>query len=147
MLGHVKRLLQGIGELTELIKSGPAFPSVATVPGGVEPPTPIAHTGPSNLPPIAVEDPILPPPQSWISGSPDKVDFGRMKELIETRIGVNRVLPGDSEEQTTAAAHTSPFHFAVSSDMPPQLPPKKKHSPSHEAFGKRAARGTEIVDS
>lgn len=149
VVGHVKRLLQGIGELTELIKSGPAFPSLAAVPGGVEPPVPSVTTASaahSNYPAAALEDTILPPPQSWISSSPDKVDFGRMKDLIETRIGDSRMLPDYSEEQQTRAdANPPPVHVPVTFEKPPQLPPKKKYSPSHEAFGRRAGRATAVI--
>lgn len=165
-LGHVRRLLQGIGELTEMMKSGPQFPSSVNVPQpqSLETslvPAPLAHappSPPSNNTPSPVEEPILPPPQNWSSGNPEKVDFDRMKGLLEMKMGVNRLLENNSEEHVVGAvpplvprqdgqfpterewvrSHEDPSH------LPPQLPPKKnrKPLPSHQV----AARGIFTCD-
>lgn len=147
LVGHVKRLLQGIGELTELMKSGLPFPSVG-IPQPTSPEPPLVPMPPSitaSPKRSAEEDPILPPPQNWtVSGSPEKVDFGRMKGLLEVKMGVNQTHEEDLEEREVGSTSppSSPIPPPVPRrrgelprELPPQLPPKKnRKSPSHGAL-------------
>lgn len=149
-LGHVKRLLQGIGELTELMKNDLPFPSV-NVPQPQFPDPPLVPTPPSitaSPQHSAKEDTILPPPQNWTAiDNPGKVDFGRMKGLLEMKMGVNRTLEDNLEEREVGSTSppSSPIPPPVPrrqgrlpgdpSQPPPQLPPKKnRKSPSHRAL-------------
>ncbi|CAI8006146.1 hypothetical protein GBAR_LOCUS4569, partial [Geodia barretti] len=133
--GHVKRLLQGIGELTDLVKNylsrvehHPVLPSAQL-------------TELNSNPLTTTSEHILPPPDSWTDGAPEipeKVDFSRMRGLLEMKMGVNRVLESESE----AATGTIPL-LGVSvppedkladtsespSPVPPNLPPKRSTRP------------------
>ena len=109
LLGHVKRLLQGIGELTELVKNLPDS-------AAVQPPP--AHALPEL---ISVEEPILPPPDNWTAaGSSDRVDFAQIKgvEIHQPEEGVAKALP-------PPPIPTQCIERSYSPDLPPQLPPKK----------------------
>ena len=97
----MKRLLQGVGELTELVKSVPE--SAAVQPPSV-----------SALPQLP--EPILPPPDDWGS---DKVDVGMNMSVNQSEVGVVSSLP-PPPIPTRSSEYTS-------SDLPPpQLPPKRK---------------------
>lgn len=157
MVGHVKRLLRGIGELTELMKSGPPFPSVS-IPQPQSPEPPLVPTPPliTTSPKHSTEDPILPPPQNWtVSGSPEKVDFGRMKGLLEMKMGVGHTHEKDSEEREVGSTSppSSPIPPPVPKrrgelpgELPPQLPPKKnRKSPSHGALVHETMEGVSAV--
>ena len=140
--GHVKRLLRGIGELTtEVMKSGPPIPSVISVPPlqsaelppepALLPPPPLSQS-PAEAPPhsnhtvspAAEEEPILPPPFDYISRSPEKVDFSRMKGLLERKMGVNRVLddPPSSDNSARASRSPPPSSLGEHSTVPPAVP-------------------------
>ena len=118
----MKRLLQGIGELTDLVKN---FSSarVDQHPAELQPQL--------NLhPPTTSEEHILPPPDSWTAtgpGNPEKVDFSRMRGLLEMKMGVNRV-EGEAESGTLPASAVS-VAVEGNSAFPPQLPPKRGTQP------------------
>ena len=134
--GHVKRLLQGIGELTEFVKSGLPFPSPHRVPITLESSLPVTvEVPPSSLPApptepcddtLAEEDLVLPPPRDWTDrgSSPEKVDFGRMKSLLEMKMGVQRV-----PEEEPRPSDGQPDSWT--DEVPPELPPKRNvHRPT-----------------
>ncbi|CAI8006143.1 Caskin-1 [Geodia barretti] len=152
--GHVKRLLQGIGELTDLVKNylsrvehHPVLPSAQL-------------TELNSNPLTTTSEHILPPPDSWTDGAPEipeKVDFSRMRGLLEMKMGVNRVLESESE----AATGTIPL-LGVSvppedkladtsespSPVPPNLPPKRSTRPKggKEEFHSGAAKSFSVED-
>lgn len=126
LTGHVKRLLQGIGELTDIIKSSPSH--FAPENQHLPPAQPTSEA--NNDIPVTVpieEDLVLPPPplESWYNKGDDhstekKVDFSRMKGLLEKKMGANRVM----EERVDSSSH-------VSSHPPPPIPP---HIPPRRTF-------------
>lgn len=122
ILGHVKRLLQGIGELTELVKSVPE--SAAIEPSSLVP-------GPAPW----TDETIIPPPANWTSSSTQKVDFGKMKDRLEMKMGVNRT-SGPEEDRVASSSPPSlppppiPRRSGEygGTHLPPQMPPKKNPS-------------------
>jgi hypothetical protein len=135
-IGHVKRLLRGIGEMTELMKSGLPFSSPVSVPMSqnlesllaLPPPSP-PSTEPSNYTPAsAVAEPILPPPQSWTdvtSSEPERVDFALMKRQLEMNMGVNSVPEDHSEKHTIGSSSLS----STSHTVPPLVPRQRDRQP------------------
>ena len=166
-VGHVKRLLRGIGEMTELMKGGPPFLSPVRVPTSqileshlpppppsTQPTEPFHHT---QAP--ATAEPILPPPQSWTdepSDEPERVDFALMKRQLEMNMGAKSVPKENSDKHTIGhsslptTSHTVPplaprqsdWYPQESSQLPPQLPPKRnRKSPPHDVSVREASRG------
>ena len=118
LLGHVKRLLQGIGELTDLIKSSPTRTS--------DPLALVNEVPDRSLPPTSVE----PPPDRWRGGDDSrKVDFSRMRGLLEMKMGVNPT----TEESAPVTQQTSDpqghFDRDLASDIPPEVPSKNSRRP------------------
>ena len=163
-VGHVKRLLRGIGEMTELMKGGPPFLSPVRVPVSqtleslLPPPPPSTqHTEPSHHTPApATVEPILPPPHSWTdvpSDEPERVDFALMKRQMEMNMGAksensdkhtigHSSLPTTSHTAPSLAPRQGDWYSQESSQPPPQLPPKRnRKSPSHDVSVREASRG------
>ena len=123
---HVKRLLQGIGELIDLMKSSPTHTLEHHAMLQTAPSQEVADT----LPLTAAEP-------------SDKVDFSRMRGLLEMNMGISHV--GESEEdETVSSSHPQsipavslpPAEYQQSaeipSDVPPQVPRKRG---SHQMKG------------
>ena len=119
----MKRLLQGIGELTDLTKSRLEPHSAAQ---------PVQLLSALNTQPLTTApERILPPPDSWTDGDPgssEKVDFGRMRGLLEMKMGAGHVSDSEVPAGTDGAEPTSP--------APPQLPPKGSNQPKRGIYSR-----------
>jgi hypothetical protein len=131
--GHVKRLLQGIGELTELAKSFPSHVSEDFQASPLALPSETAN----HINKVIPEEPVLPPPKSWTGGaSTEDTDFSQIRGLLEMKMGTTYMqeceevpvcpppsLPAVPPSLRRGFQHPQPEEFT--SDILPQIPPKR----------------------
>ena len=115
--GHVKRLLQGIGELTDLVRSFPTCVSTTLEQSAQMVDQPLTTTA---------EEHILPPPDSWTDLTTDHVDFSRVRG--EKNVEVNRVVESGRRQESTHAPENQHASLGEWEENIPPLP-HKRNSP------------------
>ena len=140
-VGHVKRLLRGIGEMTELMKGRPSFLSPVRAP--------MSQTTLESLLPPPSPLSAQPTEPSHHTPAPDESERGDFSQL-EMNMGANSVPKENSDKHTIgdsslpSTSHTvaprqsdqHPVSPQESLQPTPQLPPQRDCKfPSREASG------------